>query len=74
MKFTQKIKDFFPKVASWFKMTTEKSDELISKDELDKNYKQGISYQDYLQGDTLVKLSDDQIAFKEANPTAPYTI
>ena len=31
MKFTQKIKDFFPKVASWFKMTTEKSDELISK-------------------------------------------
>ena len=44
------------------------------KDELDKNYKQGISYQDYLQGDTLVKLSDDQIAFKEANPTAPYTI
>jgi len=40
------------------------------KDELDKNYKQGISYQDYLQGDTWVKLSDDQIAFKEANPTA----
>ena len=31
MKFTQKIKAFFPKVASWFKMTTEKSDELISK-------------------------------------------
>ena len=31
MKFTQKIKAFFSKVASWFKMTTEKSDELISK-------------------------------------------
>ena len=31
MKFTQKIKAFFSKVASWSKMTTEKSDELISK-------------------------------------------
>ena len=31
MTFTQKIKSFFAKVASWFKMTTAKSDELISK-------------------------------------------
>ena len=26
MKFTQKIKSFFAKVASWFKLTTAKSD------------------------------------------------
>ena len=26
MTFTQKIKSFFAKVASWFKMTTAKSD------------------------------------------------
>ena len=31
MTFTQKVKSFSAKVASWFKMTTEKSDELISK-------------------------------------------
>ena len=30
MTFTQKIKAFFSKVASWFKMTTEKSDSMIS--------------------------------------------
>jgi len=40
------------------------------KDELDKNYKQGATYEDYLQGDTWIKLSDEQVAFHTTNPNA----
>lgn len=40
------------------------------KDELDKNYKQGSTYEDYLQGDTWIKLNDEQVAFHAANPNA----
>ena len=34
------------------------------------SYKIGTTFDDYLQGDTFVKLSDEQVAFHTANPTA----
>ena len=34
------------------------------------SYKIGTTFDDYLQGDTFVKLSDEQVAFRTANPTA----